>query len=1244
MKKLLSILLSLILLSTGVCAAIGESPYYGAIHADRPMQSETEFVVALDPDYADQVLSGEVEFFIHEDSDNNEISAKNGANGNKNQKKVPPGLLKKESEGKEEHIRNIERYRARHLGDVPVLITVEVENSGKMQEARDAVEMCEGVLYTDPLAYYYADDFSDPRADEQWGLAAIDAFDVWSGNSLLSSVTIAIVDSGVRMSHEDLSASIVPGWDFVGHDPDPTDEHGHGTHVAGISAAISNNGVGIASPAGGAKIMPVRVLDASGQGTVIGVSDGIRYAADNGADIINLSIGGDTDTFTLRSAVEYAINKGCLVVAAAGNDNSTQIGYPARYAGVLIAASISISPNPDYLYAESYFSNYNDSYASRTIHAPGEKILSTYYTHDSAYQYLSGTSMATPYISGMAAAIKTRGGYGGSLFNAMLNATVTMPRAMLNSSGGFWRVSGEMNVLNDNGSLAMPDYSGQLYLTVTPSPATSYVVQAQVTARNILNVIDTSFSGQVNISFERSGSFYTPSFGTHQNTTYVQQIEIINGIGTAAIDLTGYKNNDTINLRATDPSGQFNRSVDVTLRLSNAVAFKGYNVEIKLDKPDSYTGPESLPTGSESFDLQIYLGYYESIDSDEPPTGMASAGVSEGRLKWDPVSLQYKGVLNLPRGKVQLYYYVYYNGYDTRYPDPQPIGEPIVLTSDMSLTGKLLPHEYSVTFETNGGEPDPAAQYLPEGGFVTPPATINREGYSFIDWYSTSDFSGAPYSFLTPVTDALTLYAKWEQNPPNCRIGPTIYNTLSECLAAAESGDTIVLLSDILYRQTMSIKDKELTIDLNGYFLDVVFVQTSPANGAGLYVENGELRLTGDGELNVKSTAQSGYGLRAVNSVVEITNALGTNNASGVRAEDGSDVTVFGTSRGLGGVECVRNSLVTIHGDVIGYREGPQNRSSGVSTNNSDVIVYGDIIADDAISMQGGSVVAYGDVYGGEGYYSSGISNTRGSVTIYGNVTTGMSGVKCAGYEIEATVTIKGNLTCTYPDAIGIEISGSGDSTVIIDGVVKAASFAKLFNASFSVTDRTEPTTKTGYWTFIGEKSGATATLWVKERDKAFITGEVLSYNPKVDTTITLYEAGSFTEVVATTMIEALAEGSGQINQMFWLDDVSVGIYDLVVTKGGHLSYTITNIVVDEEDVDLTLNTTKAYSTIVLPAGDVNNDGRINVNDVTYLLIEYNKAPTVWPYADIDGSGTVNVQDITYLLVNYNKVNTVIPY
>jgi thermitase len=1082
MKKklflLLVFMLLIVMLNTNMASGMASGSSLD--QQERQMQSASEFVVALDPEFADQWLSGQKELFVVKDK---EAGSTDNQGSEEKSKKLPPGLLKKALDGKEVHIRNLERYAANHSLELPLLITVEVKDENMLQEARAAVELCEGVLYTDPLAYYYSDGFNDPRVPEQWGIIPIDAYDAWKGNMRLSGITIAIIDTGVRLTHEDLGASIVKGWDFIGNDPDPTDENGHGTHVAGIAAAISDNWVGIASPAGGAKIMPIRVLDANGRGTVLEVSDGIRYAADNGADIINLSLGGTGETVTMRMAVEYAQSKGCLVVASAGNNNSTLPNYPAAHNGVIIAASLSVSPEPQHPYAESHFSNYNADLAYRTIHAPGEKILSTYYSSDSSYVYLSGTSMSAPFVSGIAAALKARGDLDGSLYDAVIDASVSMPRAMLDSSGGFWKVSGEMMVLNDNGHLALPNYSGRLVLT-TPGSASSRIVQVRVEARNSMGVRATDFNGTVDVSFVRSTGFYIPMFGSPQYTTFVQQVELISGVGIAYLDLAGYNHNGVVYLWATDPSGQFSRSADVRMPLYNAADFRGYNVNVTVEKPDTYIGPSSLPTGSEKFELQVYIAYYESIDSNEPPPGMSSAGASEGRLKWNPVKLQYEGTLNLPRGKVQLYYYVYYNGYDKRYPNPQPIGQPIILMSDTSITGKLLPYEHNVTFAANGGEPAPASQPLPAGGLVTPPGTINREGHDFQGWYSNPSFAGAPYDFRAPVYSSITLYAKWAQNAPNCRIGQIVYNTLSDALAAAKSGSTITLLSDIQYRKTLEIIDKKIAFDLSGHTLDVVYIANSVyGSSSGMLVINGEVKITGGGELNVKSTDMSGFGLRAINSIVEITNAFGGEIGVGVRAESNSKVTLRGNARGLSGVDSISGSLVTVYGDAIGINTGPQNRSSGIHTNNAEIIVYGDVLAQDAVCVNDGKATVYGNVFGEDSYYSSGIKVVRsGSVAVYGNVTTGMEGVYCStNSDTIATVIINGNLTCTFPAAIGVEMGYFGNETVTVNGTISAPTFAKLFGTVKNASDFTVPTTKAGYKTYSGVRGTATVTLWHKD-------------------------------------------------------------------------------------------------------------------------------------------------------------------
>ncbi|MCL1816742.1 MAG: S8 family serine peptidase [Clostridiales bacterium] len=1257
MKKIIFISLVAIMLIMVMSAStvLGISFTAGTDPVERPSQSETEFVVALDPEFADQVLLGQSEIFGLEDE---ETSQPKDPKGNKKHKTISSGLLKKGSDGKKVHIKGLEHYKSRQIGNTPALVTVEVEDKNKMDEARAAVEMCEGVLYTDPLAYYYADDFefNDPRAAEQWGLIPIDAYDAWNDNPGLSDITIAILDTGVRLTHEDLAASIVPGWDFVGNDPDPSDEYGHGTHVAGIAAALCDNRVGIASPAGGAKIMPVRVLNANGSGTVLDISEGIYYAADHGADIINMSLGGKGDTVTMRNAVNYALDKGCLIVAAAGNDGSgSVVSYPARYDGVIIAASFAPSVNRNYPYGASMFSNYDADCAYRIIHAPGEKILSTYYNYDSAYAYMSGTSMAAPYISGMAAALLARGEYEGSLSDALIAATVTMPRAILNAAKDISKVSGEMKVLNYSANLDLPTYSGYLVLTLNSNPTRSRTVQARVTARDNAGLIDTTFNGTVNVSFVRSPEFAIPKFGTPQYTTYFNQLELVNGNGTIELNLTGhtgYNYNAVINFWASDPLRRLAKSADVSMTFNKEDDLFGCSVEITIDKPDNYTGSSSLPTGQESYLLPIYYSYYETIDSNEPPSGLSAAGATSGRFKWDPVKLQYRGTLNLPRGKVQLYYYVYYYGSDSRYPNPQPIGSPLILNGNTSVSGKLMPYVYRVSFNANGGEPVPATQSLPSGGLATPPGTINREGYNFKGWYSTPDFTGTPYDFRTPLESSRTLYAKWEQNPPNCRIDQTTYNTLSEALDAAKSGDTITLLTDILYRNTINIVDKKITFDLSDYTLDVICVQESNYTGAGLYVKNGEVRMTGNGELNVKSAVMSGHGLRTNNSVVEITNALGSRNSYGVRAENKSIVTVKGSAKGLHAVDCEGGSIVTVYGDAVGVHNDA-NVTCGIHTNGTDseAIVYGDVIADDAIRLGNkGKATVYGNVYGGAGSARYGIECFNANAVIYGNIICGASAVYCSiSSGGEATVTVHGNITCTYKSGIGVETrvsSGAGNVIVTVDGEINAPVFAKFYGTVVTPIEVIVPTTKEGFLTYSGQKNNATATLWLKEPGSAFhtVTGNIKSYNPLNPTTIRLMKGD---ELVDTVIISD-ESGYGQVESDFSFKNVAPGRYRMEITKDAHAKFTVLNLVVGEEDLDLTLDNRPEVQLIALRCGDINNDGLINDADLTLLWREgnYNKKTVEAdnPQCDLNGDGLINDADLTilWLAYNYNRGTIVI--
>jgi serine protease len=296
---------------------------------------------------------------------------------------------------------------------------------------------------------------NDPLFSRQWGLTQIKAPGAWSRGARGGGVKIAIVDSGVDLTHPDLRAKILPGTDLVRKvastgpgDPGLTgpgcpgaqDENGHGTHVAGIAAAITGNGIGVAGTAPRAKILPVRVLDANGGGESSAVNAGIRWAADHGAKVINLSLGGDVPLVSnvpgsdpeTEKAVAYAFGKGAVVVAAAGNESIPLCDYPAAAKDAVCVAATDRNGLP------SFYSNFPASPGGTVaVRAPGgtgdlfcesdQDIWSTMWPSSQdecpggirGYETLAGTSMATPFVSGVAALLAGRGLSAGQILQCL---------------------------------------------------------------------------------------------------------------------------------------------------------------------------------------------------------------------------------------------------------------------------------------------------------------------------------------------------------------------------------------------------------------------------------------------------------------------------------------------------------------------------------------------------------------------------------------------------------------------------------------------------------------------------------------------------------------------------------------------------------------------------------------------------------------------------------------------------------
>ena len=256
---------------------------------------------------------------------------------------------------------------------------------------------------------------------QDWNLNSINAPESWAAGFLGQGVTVAVIDTGVDLDHPELVSQLfvnpgeisgngidddgngfvddVSGWDFASGDNKPDDVNGHGTHVAGTIAA-RNDGVGVTGVAPQARILPVRVLGNNGSGSSDNVAAGIRYAADMGAKIINLSLGGGYSQ-VIDSAIRYAGAVGSLIVAAAGNESASLPGYPARFS-VTYDNVISVGAFDSSSRLGS-FSNHVGPSRAIQVDAPGVGIRSTYVGGRLAT--FSGTSMATPHLAGVAALV-----------------------------------------------------------------------------------------------------------------------------------------------------------------------------------------------------------------------------------------------------------------------------------------------------------------------------------------------------------------------------------------------------------------------------------------------------------------------------------------------------------------------------------------------------------------------------------------------------------------------------------------------------------------------------------------------------------------------------------------------------------------------------------------------------------------------------------------------------------------------
>jgi serine protease len=302
---------------------------------------------------------------------------------------------------------------------------------------------------------------NDPLYGKQWNFRNIHVEKAWASTKG-DGVTVAVIDTGVSQVPDLANTKFTAGYDFVSDRTEVIDDNGHGTHVAGTIAQSTNNNLGVAGIAYEASIMPLKVLSAEGGGTVTDIAEAIKYAADHQADVINLSLGGAGESSAMSEAIEYAYNKGVVIIAAAGNANQNAAGYPARYPHVMGVSAL------DVMGAKAPYSNFG---AGVDISAPGGAIdgedeaggiLQNTVdpdTGESVFVAFQGTSMAAPHVAGVAALLKASGLQSpDEIINVLKQSARPVAEDPFNHFGAGHLDAGEAVALAEKGQITFRDF------------------------------------------------------------------------------------------------------------------------------------------------------------------------------------------------------------------------------------------------------------------------------------------------------------------------------------------------------------------------------------------------------------------------------------------------------------------------------------------------------------------------------------------------------------------------------------------------------------------------------------------------------------------------------------------------------------------------------------------------------------------------------------------------------------------
>ncbi|GAA0795715.1 S8 family serine peptidase [Spirilliplanes yamanashiensis] len=462
--------------------------------------------------------------------------------------------------------------------------TVEVP-AGEIDATAAALRRDPAVAYVELDHPLWASDVypNDPEFYRQWGARTMRYPAAWEATSGSSSVTVAVIDTGVNAGPE-LAGAMVPGYDTYSNDSNPADTHlmeggiSHGTTVAHQIGAGGNEGIGGAGGCWTCRIMPVKVLGPGGRGSNFTVAEGIRWAVDHGADVINLSLGGPEHTDYLQEQIAYAIDRGIPVVAAAGNEGTTQRQYPAAYPGVI---SVAASDENERRFAFSTYGSWV------TVAAPGSVQVQR---SDKAWTAIYGTSFASPLVAGVVALGRSRSPEAtpAQLTQALTSTTVAVP--------GRYVATGRVDAAA--AVTALPETVSSTLSARVQSPAGSTPVRGNVGIRVVADSRIRSLAGAPgfeSVAADTAAPFVlTYPSGSFSGKVTVKLLATDDAGATATVDVPLTIDNVVPVITGTSPAAKSKRRGVVTVTASGVADSGGAGIrELALYADGKYVGKDT---------------------------------------------------------------------------------------------------------------------------------------------------------------------------------------------------------------------------------------------------------------------------------------------------------------------------------------------------------------------------------------------------------------------------------------------------------------------------------------------------------------------------------------------------------------------------------------------------------------------------------------------------------------------------